>query len=375
VSPARVFVTAMACALIAACAHHEPPAPPVRPVKLAEARSAAGLAAAVFAGEVKPRHESDLGFRIAGKVIARYVDAGSRVTRGQPLARLDPADVGLQADAQRAAVAAAETDLAFARAEFDRYNNLYQQKFISASALDAKRSALESGQARLAQAKAQLAVQQNQASYATLVAIDSGVITSVQVEAGQVVAAGQAVMKLAREDEREVAIAVPENRLAELRNANTLGVVLWADPTRVHAARIREIAPAVDPVTRTFAVRVAMLQPDPALQWGMTASVVVRGADATGTLLPLTSIYRDSDKPAVWIYDRTAESVGLRAVDITQYREDGVIVSGVEPGELVVAAGVHKLLPGQKVRPYDGAGVMPARANPLAPRTLALRDR
>jgi len=370
-SQVRVVVILMVGALMAACAKHEPPAPPVRPVKLAEARSAAGLGSAVFAGEVKPRHESDLGFRIAGKVVARYVDAGTRVTKGQPLARLDPADVGLQADAQRAAVAAASTELAFAKSEFDRYNSLYQQKFISASALDAKRSALESGQARLAQAKAQLAVQQNQASYATLVATDAGVITSVQIEAGQVIAAGQAVMKLAREDEREVAIAVPENRLAELKNANALGVVLWADATRVHPARIREIAPAVDPVTRTFAVRVAILQPDPALQWGMTANVVVQGADAVGTLLPLSSIYRDNDKPAVWIYDRTAESVGLRTVTINQYREDGVIVSGVQPGELVVAAGVHKLLPGQRVRPYDAVGMMPARATPPAPRTVA----
>ena len=164
---------------------------------------------------------------------------------------------------------------------------------------------------------------------------------------------------------------MPENRLAELKNANALGVVLWADATRVHPARIREIAPAVDPVTRTFAVRVAILQPDPALQWGMTANVVVQGADAVGTLLPLSSIYRDNDKPAVWIYDRTAESVGLRTVTINQYREDGVIVSGVQPGELVVAAGVHKLLPGQRVRPYDAVGMMPARATPPAPRTVA----
>src|SRR5581483_4228443 len=115
------------------------------------------------------------------------------------------------------------------------------------------------------------------------------------------------------------------------------------------------IAPAVDPVTRTFAVRVATLQPDPALHWGMTANVVVQGADSAGTLLPLTSIYRHDDQPAVWIFDPSAESVGLRPVTLSQYREDGVVVIGVQPGELVVAAGVHKLLPGQKVKPYDAA--------------------
>jgi multidrug efflux system membrane fusion protein len=164
-------------------------------------------------------------------------------------------------------------------------------------------------------------------------------------------------MRLAREDEREVAIAVPESRLGELRSAAALGVVLWADRTRVYPARVREIAPSVDPVTRTFAVRVAVLQPDAALQWGMTANVVLQGADIAGVVVPLTSIHREGDRPAVWIYDPETQEVALRPVTIAQYREDGAIVdSGLAPGERIVAAGVHKLLPGQKVRPYDGPG-------------------
>jgi multidrug efflux system membrane fusion protein len=363
---------------LAACSPPPPPAPPVRPVQLVEARPATGLAAAAFAGEVKPRHESELGFRIPGKVVARYVDAGSRVTRGQPLARLDPADVGLQADAQRAAVSAAQNEVTFAEAEFERYENLYKQKFVSASALDQKRNALDTNRAKLAQARAQLAVTQNQASYATLSAPEAGVITSVQAEAGQVVAAGQTVMKLAREDEREVAIAVPESRLGELKAAAALGVVLWADRTRVYPARVREIAPSVDPVTRTFAVRVAVLQPDAALQWGMTANVVLQGADIPGVVVPLTSIHREGDRPAVWIYDPQTQQVALRPVTIAQYREDGAIIgSGLAPGERVVAAGVHKLLPGQKVRPYEGPGAESAPAaastSPAAPKIAAER--
>ena len=358
-------LVAVMCAALAGCSHPPPPAPPVRPVQLAEARAATGLAAAAFAGEVKPRHESDLGFRIPGKVIARYVDAGSRVTRGQVLARLDPADVGLQTDAQRAAVTAAQNEVTFAQAEYERYESLYRQKFVSASALDQKRNALDTNRAKLAQSRAQLAVTQNQASYAALTAPEAGVVTSVQAEAGQVVAAGQSVMKIAREDEREVAIAVPESRLGELKAAAALGVVLWADRTRVYPARVREIAPSVDPVTRTFAVRVAVLQPDATLQWGMTANVVLQGADIDGVIVPLTSIHREGDRPAVWIYDPQTQQVALRPVTIAQYREDGAIVgSGLAPGERVVAAGVHKLLPGQKVRPYDGPG---AEAAPGAP--------
>jgi len=349
---------AVVVATAAGCARHETPPAPVRPVALTQVRSDGLADTAVFAGEIRPRHESDLAFRIGGKVISRNVDVGARVQRGQVLAKLDPADVGLQADAQTAAAAAAETEYKFASAEYARYQNLFRQKFISESALDQKKNALDTNRAKYEQAKAQLAVTRNQAGYATLVATDDGVITAVSVEAGQVVTSAQTVMKLAREDEREVAISVPENRIAELRQASVLGVVLWANPGKVYAARVREVAPAVDPVTRTFAVRTTVLDRDPALQWGMTANVVVQGREPKGTaLLPLTSIYRKDSDPAVWVYDPVSHKVSLRPVTVAQYREDGVLVaSGLAAGEWVVAAGVHKLRDGEVVRPYEGAG-------------------
>lgn len=341
--------------LVGACAKHESPPAPVRPVQLTQVRLGATGATAVFAGEVKPRHEIELGFRIGGKVIGRSVDVGSRVTRGQPLARLDPIDVGLQADAQAAAVVAAETEYRYAQAEFERYENLFKQKFISASALDQKRSALDASRAKSDQAKAQLAVTRNQTAYATLTAPESGVITAVNVEGGQVVTAGQTVMKLAREDEREVAIAVPESRIDEVRRTQKLGVFLWANPQKVYPARVREIAPAVDPITRTFAVRVSLLEPDAALQWGMTANVVlVNNETGAAAVVPLTAIYRKGDDAAVWIYDPTSRSVTLRPIGVAQYREDGVVVKdGLRDGEWIVTAGVHKLREGETVRPYD----------------------
>ncbi|HEY4138532.1 MAG TPA: efflux RND transporter periplasmic adaptor subunit, partial [Casimicrobiaceae bacterium] len=341
---AHAGLLTIAAVLLASCAKPEPVPEAVRPVLLMQVKLGGSVGTSVFAGEVKPRHEIDLGFRIGGKVIGRSVDVGARVTRGQALARLDPADVALQVDAQKAAVAATETEFRYARAEFDRYENLYKQKFISESALDQKRNALDANRAKWEQARAQLSVTQNQASYATLVAPDNGVITAVNVEAGQVVTSGQTVMKLAREDEREVAISVPEGRIAELRASSALGVFLWADPQKIYTARVREIAPAVDPVTRTFAVRVSIVDPDPALHWGMTANVVLAGGDASNAaLLPLSSIYRKGDAAAVWIYDEKAHTVALRPVAVGQYREDGVIVTGVAGGEWIVAAGVHKL--------------------------------
>jgi RND family efflux transporter MFP subunit len=365
----RDLGVALALALVVAgCAKHEAPAETARPVQLMQVTLGAGGEASVFAGEVKARHEADLGFRIGGKIVARLVDVGARVKRGQPLARLDPADVGLQTEAAKAQLAAAETEYSFAKAELARYQTLLDQKFISASALDAKRNTLNATAARYEQAKAQLAVTANQASYATLAADQDGVITAVNAETGQVVTPGQVVFRLAREDEREVAIAVPENRIDELRKAREMGVVLWANPGRIYPARVREIAPAVDPATRTFAVRVAVIAPDPALQWGMTANVLLRGeAAGDAALLPLTALYQRDGKPAVWIYDPATQQVGLRAVEIGPYREDGVVIrAGLKPGEMVVTAGVHKLTAGQKVRPYEGAP-LPEDASKLAP--------
>ena len=361
---AAVAITAV---LLVACAKPEPTPEPVRPVQLMQVKLGGTTGTAVFAGEVKPRHEIDLGFRIGGKVIGRNVDVGARVVRGESLARLDPADAALQVDAQKAAVAAAETEYRYAKAEFDRYENLRQQKFISESALDQKRNALDANHAKWEQARSQLSVTQNQAAYATLAAPDGGVITAISVEAGQVVTAGQTVMKLAREDEREVSISVPESRMAELRAAPVLGVFLWANPQRIYAARVREISPAVDAVTRTFAVHVSILDPDPALHWGMTANVVVPGTEAANaTLLPLTSIYRKGNASAVWIYDEKSRTVSLRPIVVGQFREDGVIVTGgVARGEWIVTAGVHKLREGETVRPYEGSGDSASTVSPV----------
>lgn len=354
------LIATLAAVLLAAsgCSKPEAPPPVIRPVQLAPVVVGASEDAAVFAGEVKPRHETDLAFRIGGKIVERRVDVGTAVKKGQALARLDPADVALQAQASEAAVAAARTESDFARAELQRYQDLYRQKFVSESALDAKRNLMQSALARLQQAQANLAVHRNQAEYATLVAPDDGVVTSVAAEAGQVVAAAQPVMKLARTDEREVAIAVPESRIDELKRAQRINVVLLANPRRPFDGRVREISPAVDPVTRTFSVRVAVPEADASFGWGMTANVLAAGAGARNALVPLTAIYHQPDgRPAVWVYDPAQRNVNLRTVELGPYREDGAIVTrGLAHGEWIVAAGVNKLQQGQAVKPYEAPG-------------------
>lgn len=355
---ARLAMIVAVAAALAACSAPPPPVEVVRPVQLAQVKVGNLAETAVFAGEVRPRHEADIGFRIGGKLVARNVDAGARVKKGQALARLDPADVGLQAEAAKAQVAATETEFRFAQAEHTRYENLMREKFISASALDAKRNALDASRARYEQAKANLVLAQNQAGYATLVAADDGIVTAVLAEPGQVVSAGQPVLRIAREDEREVAISVPEHRIDEIKSARALVASLWAQPDKQYAARVREIAPAVDAATRTFAVRVSLPDADASVQWGMTANVGVVGQrEEQGALLPLTSIYHRDGKPAVWKFDPATGKVALADVTIDQYREDGVVVnSGVRQGEWIVTAGVHKLVPGQVVKPYDAPG-------------------
>jgi multidrug efflux system membrane fusion protein len=358
---ARAASTLMGVALLSsllglgACSRQEPPSAPVRPVQVTQVSLGGAGSRSVYAGEVRPRYEGELGFRIGGKIIARQVDVGAVVKKGQALARLDPTDAGLQTDASKAQLAAAETEFNFAKAELDRYQGLLEQKFVSQSALDAKRNAYNSTRARYEQAKAQLAVTQNQARYATLVAEHDGVITAANAEVGQVVAPGQAVFRLARADEREVAISIPEHRLGELKSAKQVLVSLWANPGKIYQGRVREIAPSVDATTRTFAVRVSMLDADAAVRWGMTANVMTQGEGAPGTvLLPLTSIYQKDGKAAVWVFDPTSKQVSLRNVELGMYLEDGVVVrSGLANGEWVVTAGVHKLAPGQVVRPLD----------------------
>lgn len=353
----RTIAIAVMAFALAACSAPPPPKEAVRPVQLTQVTIGAADNASVFAGEVKPRHEADLGFRIGGKIVARSVDVGAHVKKGQVLARLDPADVGLQAEAAKAQVAATETEFKFAQAEYERYQNLFKEKFISASALDAKRNTLDANRAKYEQARANLAVSQNQASYAALVASEDGVVTTVNAEPGQVVTAGQSVVRIAREEAREVAISVPENRIAELKNAQALIVALWAQPGKQYRGRVREISPAVDPTTRTFAVRVTIDDADASVQWGMTANVgVMAVTESSVALLPLTSIYHHEGKPAVWRYDPASGQVAISPVQIGQYREDGVLVtSGVRNGDWIVTAGVHKLIPGQVVRPYEGA--------------------
>lgn len=348
----NLLVAALAALLAAGCGNGKTTAEPVRPVVTQTVVPGAASTRDVYSGELRARYETDLAFRVGGKLVARAVDAGARVTRGQVLARLDPEDARLASQSAAAQLASAESDFALAKAELERHADLLAKKFISQSAFDVKQNAFNAAQARADQARSQAAITSNQASYTTLVADADGVVVSTAAEPGQVLTAGQAVLRLARAGEKEVVVNAPENQLARFEVGQEVAISLWADPSKVFPGRIREIAGGADPVTRTYAVRVSAPSAPEAAQLGMTANVHFGGAaDASLVLLPLSAIAGDTSSPAVWVVDPKTSQVKRRAVSIAQFREDGVtIASGLEPGDVVVTAGVHKLRIDQVVR-------------------------
>jgi RND family efflux transporter MFP subunit len=343
-----------------------------RPVLAQKVAAAPEAGASVYSGEVRARREADLGFRIPGKIVARSVDMGASVKKGQVLARIDPADTQMNAQAARAAAEAAKTDFQFASAEFDRYKALADKGFVSRTVLDQKTSTLDAARSRLEQAQAQAELSRNQVGYTTLVADQDGVITAVLAEAGQVVSAGQPVMRLARPEEKEVLISIPEARIGQIRQARAVAVRLAANPDKIYQGRVRELAPSADAVTRSFAARVSIADADANVALGMTASVLfVDGAAASpagsgAVLIPLTALSRQGDQPAVWVIN-TSGQAQLRAVSIKQYREDGILVGqGLTPGEVIAVAGVHKLVPGQVVHPvFEAAPNKTAQAQDI----------
>ena len=345
--PIRVLAVAL-LAVVASCDKRTEAPASTRPVRAIEIALQPDEQDTSYTGDVRARWESALGFRVPGKIVARLVEVGSRVHKSDVLARLDPEDQRLSAEAARQQLRAARSDYEQAKADLVRYKDLVAKGFVSAAEFDRRQTAFDTAAAHLEQATAQLELNRNQAAYTQLRADHDGVVTAVQAEVGQVVSAGQPVVKVARLEEKEVAVSVPENRLAELRAPREVDITLWATPGKTYQGRIREISPSADAVTRTYTVKVTVLDPDSAVQLGMTANVFLR--EATRPLvarLPLTALFQKGNEPAVWVIDPKTGQVSLREVQIGRYTQDYVIVvSGLQAGELVVRAGVHKLTPG-----------------------------
>lgn len=348
------WVPLAAALLLAACSKTAPVAEPVRAVKLITVGLESMQSAPEFAGEVRAQVESRLGFRVAGKIIRRQVEVGQHVKAGQVLAQLDPQDYKLAADAAHAQLSAATANRDLAAADFKRYKELKAQNFISGAELERRDATLKAAQAQWSQAQSQLSGQGNQLAYATLVADVSGVVTAVEAEPGQVVAAGSPVVRLAQDGPRDAVFSVPEDKVAAIKVGSRVAVRVWASPVSFDGL-VRELAASADPVTRTFLVKVALpAQAAPAL--GSTVAVQPQALSRSGVpviKLPTTALRQDGNATAVWVLD--VASMTVKGVPVQVATADGnevVVLGGLQPGMQVVVAGVHVLQAGQKVTIY-----------------------
>lgn len=347
----RLFFVLLGLVSLLACSETPPPAAAVRPVRTQLVTLSPLAGAASFSGEVRARYETPQGFRVAGKLAERRVEVGQRVNAGQLLARLDPVDLRLSAEAGRAQLAAAEAEHERALADYERFKQLAERKLIARSEFKLREAQYQISRAQLTQAQAQYRVNANQANYAELRAEFAGIVTRIDAEAGQVLAAGQPAVTLARPDQLEVEISIPESRVEEVRQAASVEVSVWAKPELRFPGTLRELAPDTDPVTRTYRARVSVTNHAQQIQLGMTANVHIRAKAEPGITLPLTALYQTKQQAMVWLVDPKTHTVRQQAVAVRAYADNEVVIaSGLRAGQRVVTAGVNKLIEGQQVR-------------------------
>lgn len=360
--PVSLIFSLIAASMLVACSKPAEAPPVVRSVRTLVLAESGGALSREFAAEVRARTESRLGFRVGGKVTRRLVGLGQHVQAGQALVQLDPQDLKLGEDVARAGLATAEAQAAQAAADLHRFKELRAQGFISEAELERHSTAERAAQAALRQARAQTGVQANQASYAVLTATAAGVITAVDVEPGQVVAAGQPVLTLAHDGARDVVFAVPEDLGPVVRplagkpggvQVRRWGAVDWLN------ANVREVAAATDPVTRTYLAKADVSGTAfAAFELGQTASVQMRVPTrvAAGLQLPLPAVVERDGKSVVWVLDPVSMTVQPQAVVTADVLGNVVVIAqGLKAGQEVVTAGAHVLQPGQKVRRFQAA--------------------
>ena len=346
----------------AGCSDQDKPTPAVsRPVKVFRIENHAVAGARSFAGEVRARIETPLSFRVGGKLLERKVDVGDPVRKGQLLAKLDSNDYRLAVQGLKAQLASVQADSTFLRDDLARYRELLAQQVISPPEFERHETAYTTARERTAALEAQLGQALNQLTYTELHADRDGVVTALNVEAGQVLAAGQAVVALAQLDEKEIHFDVPEHRLPEIQRQQAVNVSLWLDDNRRLKAKIREIASAADPTSRTYRVKATLLEGLDAAQLGMTATVHLAANTVSRIAIPLSAVYTPQNQPnhpLVWLVDEQAATVKSVPVRLGEtLAGERIAVDGLAAGQLLVSAGVQRLAEGQAVRLPEESGL------------------
>jgi RND family efflux transporter MFP subunit len=353
-----VVLCALAIAVVVAACDNPPPPPAViRPVRTVVVDPEGTANTFSVAGEIKARYESPIGFRISGKLLARKVDVGTVVKTGDTLAQLDDKDERNALDSAESSVTSARAAVTTTGAQEARQRELLRNGFTPQARYDESLLKLQTAQADLRAAEANLRSADDQLTYTVLKAPGDGVITAVGADAGQVVGVGQMVVQLANPSEREGLFNVAESWLRGTPRNPVVEVSLLGDPSVKTEGHVREIAPAADPVTRTYAVRVSLPDAPQAMRLGAGVQghvTVQRGGMVT--IVPATALFQKDESPAVWVVDPTTSAVQLQPVTIEEYSTGSVVVTdGLKKGDIVVTAGVQKLSPGQKVRLDSGS--------------------
>ena len=361
-SSSFTLLIVLAALVLQACREETPPPTVIRPAMVIQPQPAAD-ALSVYPGEVRAQVEPELAFRIGGKISSRLVDVGARVKKDQPLAELDPQDMQLQLEAARAQVTAAEANLNLARGELERYKTLLDRQMISRSQYDNVENQFKASAAHLQQIRAGYDVASNQAGYSVLRAPQDGVISRRQAEVGQVVAAGQTVFTLAADGEREVLIGVPEHAIDQFHVGQEVSVEIWSQAGQQIPARIRELSPAADSQSRTFAARVALTGKADNAEVGQSARVYIRSAGVVPLAIPLSAVSAEQEQAFLWVVDPATSRVQKRMVQVQNYGQQmAFITEGLKQEEWVVLAGGHLLQADQPVRPVDRNNRMVALA-------------
>ncbi|XID76118.1 efflux RND transporter periplasmic adaptor subunit [Alkanindiges sp. WGS2144] len=337
-------------AAISACQKQEAAPPAPRTVMVAQPQQA-GVTQNSYSGEVRARQETDLSFRVGGKITQRLVEVGDRVSSHQVLAKLDPTDANLQLGAARAQLESAQSAERTLKADLERYRQLLPSNAISRSQFDQIENQYKTARSNVQQAQANLEVVSNQASYAILSSNKSGVIVARNIEVGQVVSAGQPAYRLAIDGEREVLIGVPEQVIDQFKLRQPVQVSLWSSPDQRLAAYVREIAPAAD-ASRTFAVRVAFNNPQAPVKIGQSARVFVSSTQHdTALQVPLAAITAEQQQSYVLVFNPVNSTLVKKPVKIGAYGQNSVpVLAGLSAQDWVVIGGVHLLQAGQKVQ-------------------------
>lgn len=302
-------------------------------------------------GTIFAQDEANLSFRVGGRMIERSVNVGDTVKAGQIIARLEPDTARDALASANAGVAAAMASLVQTRNAYDRQRILLRDGWTTRAQYDIALKAMQTSQAQLDRAEAQASTARNQLTYTELVADSGGIVTARGAEPGEVVAPGRMIVQLARKGGRDAVFDVPAQVIQASPADPVVTVALSADATIRTTGRVREVAPQADPVTRTFAVRVGLDNAPDAMRLGSTVTGTMPFGNTPGISIPASALTSTNRQPAVWIVDPKTSTVSLRNIDIGDFDLASVRVAhGLEPGEIVVTAGVQALLPGQKIR-------------------------